>query len=88
MQKDTEFSVKNIVKYTPEPQKANDKDAWFKSLKNIQIKNWSLIILADLNNINLLRNKFELLTDMIIRNVEVLVKLDEMRWLVTPYKII
>lgn len=88
MQRDAEFSVKNIVKHTPEPQKSIDEDASFKSLKNIQIKDWSLIILADLNNINLLRNKFELLTDMIIRNVEVLVKLDEMRWLVTPYKII
>ena len=52
----------------------------FKSLKDVRIKNLNRIILAHLN-INSLRNKFDLLTDQIKGNVDVLVisetKLDD-----------
>ena len=44
----------------------------FKSLRDVRIKNLNRIVLAHLN-INSLRNKFDLLTDQIKGNVDVLV---------------
>ena len=56
------------------------KDVIFKSLRDIRIKNLNHIVFAHLD-INSLRNKFDLLTDLIMGNVSVLViskkKLDD-----------
>ena len=49
----------------------NVEDVRFKSLKDVRIKNLNRIVLAHLN-INSLRNKFDLLTDQIKGNVDVL----------------
>ena len=60
------------VKYTSELSEPNDEDVIFKSLRDIRIKNLNRIVFAYLN-INSLRNKFDLLTDLVLGNVDVLV---------------
>ena len=60
------------VKYTSELSEPNDEDVIFKSLRDIRIKNLNRTVFAHLN-INSLRNKFDLLTDLIMGNVDVLV---------------
>ena len=69
------------VEHISERSESNAGDVVvFKSLKDVQIKNLNRIVLVHLN-INSLRNKFDLLTDQIKGNVDVLVvsetKLDD-----------
>ena len=72
--------LRMYVKYTSELSEPSDEYVIFKSLRDIRIKNLNRIVFAHLN-INSLRNKFDLLTDLIMGNADVSVisetKLDD-----------